>query len=685
MTTLTVSKTFSAPSAGTPAVTINKGSTNKAPLLAEFIVDISGCSFDSSDDYDGLFDVDYTGKIYDPSFHRLLYFWDLDDSVAEWSAPQNIPAEYANRSKAFGKKIMHVYTTAQAVNWKLEIWEPSSGKKAYASGTFTVDDPIATADHIVLVNPNGDTDFTEIDRTAYARATFYEEELAPGNPFGGGTEFSSYQSLDNVCWLFKAGGTYYPGILHDSSGAYPYFGQYGTTSTAKPVFDQAAGTAFTVDKTAATVPDEIRIQNISFQGAWTDYATLPIDKSRRVTCIRPKEGWKTILADCEFKAIYGQIVRSDATALGFDELHIAMANCDLEGLAGAEYAILIGNSGNTPTSNFCFVGNRYVDFDTLVSGPNQGVSNTNHRAFIRNNTPTGVHIRGNDFFRLAGGHGQPVLKLNKSHRSGGYGIVQFNSGEHSESLVNFCEDDSRETTAVWNAIVECNVSMLLPEGTRVSFASSTGTTSRSNYTVCGTWTDKNLSQSDSTYRARFPHHLVSHGGTYPIGEDAPSEEYNNHGVNLRTQRQNAGRGWGYLADLYDVNGTFDMGGAAQIRRRFNNFVHAPYQTDADREATYAPLKDDPAVAGDAITRPDGTEMRFRFIGWNPAGTPDTTYSYNGDYVPSGLFEIGSSAFKASDKTLSWPIDYLGRICGPNRALGAAERPDYALSLGVRTG
>lgn len=682
---ITLRRQFAGIDAGTPVVMINKGATDKAPLLAEFIVDISGCSFDTTDVFDPLFPSDdYSGQTHDPSKHRLLYLWDLDDSVAQWDAPQNIPAEYANRSKALGKKVQHVYTTAQTVNWKLEIWEPSSGKKAFASGTFTVADPIATAEHIVLVNPNGDTDFTEINRASYPGATFYERQLASGNSFGSGAEFTTYTGLSNVCWLFKTGGTYAVSMLHPGrAGLYPYIGQYGSTGRENPAFSFTGSTVITTAPQGVGTPvAELRVQGIDFPGTWTTFETVAAFPSGGAPLI-PKGGWRTIYADCALSNIQGQAVRMDAVNADI-EVHIGVANTVLHNIMGAQYPMIIGNSSLARLTNVCFVGNRFTDAPTLRSGPLQGSTNGNHRALIRINTPSHCHVRGSDFFYLAGGNGQPIIKLNKAAMADAYMGVQFCVGEGSNNFVNFVEDFSGQIVPVSDAgILECCIFIHLPEGQRLLGATSTGNTARSCLLVVPGWDDLSLSQGDNTYRSRGFWNPAG-DGVPNVGDQAPNEIYSMHSIAWRTRAQNNNNALGSNVS----NGTVvtPIGGRDEVLRVGNVFSHAPWNGGSYAASTYSPIVDDHTDASDAILRPDGMPMQCRFIGWNPNGTPDTTYSYQGAYIPRTEFENGSPAVPiASQNTLLWPLDYLGRICGPGRAAGGAERPGYAFDLPARAG
>lgn len=677
--TITVSRIFTAPSAGTPTVTVDTGSFDTAPLHTIFSVDVSGCSFDSDEDHDGLYDVDYTGKVHNPAAHRLLFFWDLGDAIENWDAPVNMPAEYMKRSKAFGKEIQHVYTTPQTATWKLEIWEPSSGKKAFATGTILVKDPLEEADHIVLVNPNGDSDFTEITRGDYSGATFHEENATTAdNIFGTGTEFSDHQNRDNVCFLFKTGAAFRCTVNHTGTCDNLYFGKYGTTSSADPIIDMTTSASFNVAGRTGSTAHEVRYQNLDGLGNWSDNDTVAVPNTPTHGAFKAAVGWRATVADCRVRRLRGEAFQVSGNGTATSPISMTMANTTFEGVAGQQYPVIMGRFPASDGSTFCSVGCAHIDLtDTLTA-------NDSHKSPIRVNGVRRMHVRSADIYLQKEADGQYGIKANIAGYTGADVSIQQFVYEGPLYPVQLYEGGDTPLRPM-RTVVENFICLSNPEGTRITQGATAGTTTRAGLQIAGRWST-NVSQGSSTFRARHPSQLASSaGGDYPAGEEAPFEQYAITGLNLRTEVQNGGsHTWGFDEPGLRADGTISLGGLTHPGRQANTFVHAPNQSSP--ETTYSPLADGETSLSDAVKRLDGSGMTFRFPGWNPSGTVLTTYSYNGNYVPSMKPLTGSSAIGASgdDRTLYWPLDYLGRICGPNRAVGAAERLGYSFNLTART-
>ncbi|HDR28348.1 PKD domain-containing protein, partial [Rhodovulum sp.] len=138
---------------GIVSITVDRTSLRCAPDSVRLGVDLSNSTFDTPGPA--------PGANYDPRLHELVYIWDTGDT-GEWSAPQNVLAEWNDKSKGRGPWIAHCYDAPGTYTVRLTVIEPSSGKQAQATASITVEDPndVYAGAETVCINPPGDDNFT---------------------------------------------------------------------------------------------------------------------------------------------------------------------------------------------------------------------------------------------------------------------------------------------------------------------------------------------------------------------------------------------------------------------------------------------------------------------------------------------------------------------------------------------
>lgn len=119
-------------SGGNIAINVDRTSLQVAPDSVRMSVDLSGATFDAAGPA--------AGANYDPRYHDLVYLWDTGDTGA-YQHGGRCPTAWVNKAQARGPWIAHCYETDGTYTASVTVIEPSSGKTASASVTFTVGDP----------------------------------------------------------------------------------------------------------------------------------------------------------------------------------------------------------------------------------------------------------------------------------------------------------------------------------------------------------------------------------------------------------------------------------------------------------------------------------------------------------------------------------------------------------------
>ncbi len=123
---------------------------NAAPAPVWFEVDdVTGC--DATDPG--------VGEVRNAKYHDIIYVWDFDD-VANAEPPiaasLNIPDEWKNTNKAYGRRVAHVYNDPGTYAVTVTAYEPSSRKKGSATVEVTIGDPktVFPGTRTIIWDPN---------------------------------------------------------------------------------------------------------------------------------------------------------------------------------------------------------------------------------------------------------------------------------------------------------------------------------------------------------------------------------------------------------------------------------------------------------------------------------------------------------------------------------------------------
>jgi hypothetical protein len=355
---LTISKAKTDTSGGTISISKTEPDYMVNPCPVVFEVDISSASFDCSETYSVWEDHTFS-NYYEPHRLELDAFWSFGDSGHWTNVTDEIPAEYSIKDRGLGIWTAHVFTDAAMTSAgtdytvRVKVVERSSGKVAEASTTVTVKNRFFEADTIVLVNLDGDTDYsafdateTALDSAGWTGTIVKTPQLGSGETFTRtSTLYSTYASSANTLWLFKgngeAGSPVYKIALNVQStdAAGMVFGSYGS---GKVKVDNSEGAA--ILSLTGTTTRSFRKMDLEVVGGFDPAVDLVTDAGQ----LPAKVGYTNSMASGWWFIDYNVDYKNQGPGDGVWQMPANSAKatlCQTNLLdCGTEYALLAGGS-----------------------------------------------------------------------------------------------------------------------------------------------------------------------------------------------------------------------------------------------------------------------------------------------------------------------------------------------------
>lgn len=473
---------FTPHTGGTISIRTHRVAHNVAPEPVGFWVDLTESNFDTSGPSGGDF--------FDPRLHDLIYYWDFGDT-GTYAKTVNVLDDWKSRTNGLGPYVNKTYQNDGNYTVSVTVVEPSSGKTATATTSVIVDSVTAAfgASHIVLINPAGDSDFSDAaDLVAAGAQTYQTNEVTLSSLVMDDNEVNPVDpDAPEKCFLFKRGETFtvelygIDGYHHSDM----MFGAYGS-DPAKPILNHK-GTQPSMFYTTSGFGQTraqpnvgvMRFVGLELVGKWDASDYIPDGSSGELTsrCFNLGTRCDLILSDCKitnFEAgfigtLYSEAVDLDTVYAGF-----FIDDCHLENVGG-QYPIIVRRSGH-PDASFNITG-------TLFTQPVDAIRSLNTRAHIRENFHQNFYAAKNDFFQT---DSQPILKtVNAPWRDGGLVNIHSNSFEGGISAVGVATTESAfaNRNTVHNVIIDSNIFVPAFNGRGLVETHATGLTVRNNMLI----------------------------------------------------------------------------------------------------------------------------------------------------------------------------------------------------------
>lgn len=380
------------PDGGQIELIVSRSTLRCAPDSVRFEVDLSNATFDTPGPN--------PGEFFDARLHDLVFLWNTGDS-GTWTKPQNVLADWRDKSTARGPWIAHCYTTPGTYTVELTVLEPSSGKIATTSTTVVVEDPdvVYAGTKTVCINPPGDSDFTG------APAGSFNQALSGTNVVVNDEWWwTQLQDGTERRYLFKAGATYpgeigfdYSAASRASPGPHPMYSTYGggKVDLLAPSGGENQGRLFTItgDYDGILNPriNDFRIQNIRVDGGFNSHTEVPDDTSasgKPSSLVRTNKYLDIVVQGCEcinlrnsafafyFDGSVPETLAQDNTTL---PAHAHVDDCSADNYGGQYSGLYTGDNDRLPDSSLAVTGCRFVQRSDAISGGAQ------HRAWFREN------------------------------------------------------------------------------------------------------------------------------------------------------------------------------------------------------------------------------------------------------------------------------------------------------------
>ena len=505
------------------------------------------------------------GAVYDAGYHEITHIWDTGDTGV-WSAPDNMPTQWNDKSRAIGPRVAHVYDTPGS-------YTPFCGgvDENRTTGRDTL--PAIT----VL---DADDIYTGTNTVCFSNDA---GETWAGVPAGCQqvTSISALQSTINassgpIRILFKRGITVNDFYLNIQSKRVEYVGAWGAGTDPRPTLYGrkfvSAPESWMFNYLNNSVIEQITITDLNLRSHWfsngeVGYATTPwwVNGVKR-------DNVHFTIHNCSFD--------------GFDALDLALASggnrpgtvimADCEVTNWRSYGVFVNRNSN---ANFkmAILGNKIAQSTDALHGTNyqQNDITGNDHGPIRFEAVGQHYIGVNDLYSQCGWSAlapdaaqQPCIRVNTyADQAAGYvGNIERNVMEGGYHTINMSGENGGRVEHPGNYLIDMNIAIGNAKSAEASssgigiFCSFGGTTIRNFLYALPDVAHHHDNGNPS--RAVISLHVDNSG---PGNQAEAVSIYNCTALNLRGSTNDPGFTW----DLVTNQGSWSN---LTIE---NNLVHAP--------------------------------------------------------------------------------------------------------------